>query len=161
MIFHEAICLLFLHSVSCGNDAWRTTVTSALSQAHGREAHISSNGKARSEKSLTLHGAIARGRRDQRHPSRPLRCRRYVLVLPKNLSRLLRDHMAFWWQFLAKAGSQEHLILIMDVTLWSALCGAVQSFLAWRITMHVQWGSLFSGTSIRGRPLLEICPNCS
>uniref|UniRef100_A0A8R7QHP0 Uncharacterized protein n=1 Tax=Triticum urartu TaxID=4572 RepID=A0A8R7QHP0_TRIUA len=134
------------------------TVTSALSQAHRREAHISSNGKARSKKSLTLHGAIARGRRDQRHPPRHPSCTRYVLalpllVLPQNLSRLLRDHMAFWWQFLAKAGSQEHfLILIMDLTLWSAVHGAVQRFLAWRITMRVQWGSLFSRTSLkRGR----------
>ena len=150
MIFHEAICLLFLHSVSCGNDAWRTTVTSALSQAHRREAHISSNGKACSKKSLTLHGAIARGRRDQRHPPRPPSCTRYVLVLPRNLSRLLRDHMTFWWQFLAKAGSQEHfLILIMDLTLWSAVHGAVRRFLAWRITMRVQWGGLFSRTSLR------------
>ncbi|KAM3214926.1 hypothetical protein ACQJBY_067084 [Aegilops geniculata] len=40
-----------------------------------REAHISSNIKAHSEESLTLHGAIARGRRDQRHPSRPPRFR--------------------------------------------------------------------------------------
>ncbi|EMS66105.1 hypothetical protein CFC21_064744 [Triticum aestivum] len=35
--------------------------------------------------------------------------------------------MAFWWQFLAKVGSQEHfLILITDLTLWSAVRGAVR-----------------------------------
>ncbi|VAH41720.1 unnamed protein product [Triticum turgidum subsp. durum] len=35
--------------------------------------------------------------------------------------------MVFWWQFLAKAGSQEHLlILIMDMTLWSVVRGAVR-----------------------------------